>query len=64
MAIIEMIPREYWAQIKRELNALDPSEFIRLNHKDRARIEAEYDEAIKRRRKETNRLNAAKKRNK
>lgn len=30
MAIIEMIPPEYWAQMRRELNALDPSELARI----------------------------------
>lgn len=30
MALIEMIPPEYWAQIRRELNALNPSELAHL----------------------------------
>lgn len=30
MAIIEMIPPEYWAQMRRELNALNPSELERI----------------------------------
>lgn len=30
MAIIEMIPPEYWARMREELNALDPSELARI----------------------------------
>lgn len=30
MAIIEMIPPRYWAQMRQELNALDPSELARI----------------------------------
>ncbi len=70
MAIIEMIPPHYWEQIKNELNDLDPSELTRLVEDDendadtiqketpearRARIYAEYDEAMENRRREDNR---------
>lgn len=30
MALIEMIPPEYWAKMRQELNALDPSELANL----------------------------------
>ena len=30
MAVIEMIPPEYWARMREELNALDPSELARI----------------------------------
>lgn len=62
MPIIEMIPPEYWRQIRKELNALgddlNPAELARLESESqrRNRIAAEYDSAIERRRIENNRL--------
>lgn len=63
MAILDFIPSEYWAQLKTELNALDASELARLAAnrgttpaprretpaERSARIAAEYDAAIERR---------------
>lgn len=75
MAIIEMIPPEYWAQMREELNALDPSELAQLappsetdtaTPKRRetpgersARIAAEYDEAIRRKQEQSEKERAA-----
>lgn len=68
MSILDFIPSEYWAQLKTELNSLDASELARLAS-DRgttpaprretqaersARIAAEYDAAIQRRKKQDN----------
>lgn len=55
MAILGMIPRQYWAQLKAELNALDPRELGDTAPDEEtpaqrsARIAAEYDAAITRR---------------
>lgn len=67
MALIEMIPKEYWRQIRQELNALD---WVTIDAEERAKREGEkekvnkaYKEAIERRskaiRRERNRRNYA-----
>lgn len=56
MAIIDMIPPEYWRQLRQELNALDwdridsEAEAARqqAEQAERERLEQEYDEAVRR----------------
>ena len=55
MAILEMIPREYWRQLYIELKFVWEkleSEIIEQNKKEHERRSVEYDEAIKRKRRE------------
>ena len=58
MALIEMIPREYWRQMRKELNALNwvaiDAEEREQRQQDREHITQAYNEAIKRRRKAKN----------
>ena len=55
MAILEMIPAEYWRQLRSELNALDWDEIERveaatIRQAERERREKAYNEAIRRKR--------------
>ena len=54
--LIEMIPPEYWKQLRKELNSLgdncNPYEIERLKNREerRKRLNAEYDAVIKKKR--------------
>lgn len=58
MPILEMIPREYWIKLYQELKAVYPdlvAEKGKLENKKRERRSGEFDEAIKRKRREIER---------
>ena len=63
MAILEMIPREYWRQLYIELKFVWEkleSERIEQNKKEHERRSAEYDEAIKQKQKKAARISRSK----
>ncbi len=56
MAILEMIPREYWRQLYKELKSVWgklESERIDQEKKEHERRSVEYDEAIKKKQKDS-----------
>lgn len=59
--LIDMIPPEYWKQLRKELNSLgddcNPYELERLKNREerRKRLNAEYDAVIRKKRNETKR---------
>ena len=63
MAILEMIPAEYWRQLRQELNALDwvaidAEEEAKIRAK-KAKLEKAYNEAIRKRELKLRRANNA-----
>ena len=63
MAILEMIPREYWRQLYKELRSIwEKLETDRMNQEkaERERRSAEYDEAIKQKQKKAARISRSK----
>ena len=63
MAILEMIPAEYWRQLRQELNALDwvaiDAEEEAKRQAKRAKLEKAYNEAIRKRELKLRRANNA-----
>ena len=63
MAILEMIPAEYWRQLRQELNALDwvaiDAEEEAERQAKRAKLEKAYNEAIRKRELKLRRANNA-----
>lgn len=67
MAILEMIPREYWRQLYKELQSIwEKLETDRMNQErtERERRSAEYNEAIKKKQKDSRNKPEAKARKK
>lgn len=65
--LIDMIPPEYWKQLRKELNSLgdncNPYELERLKNREerRKRLNAEYDAVIRKKRTSSKRKNGKRK---